>query len=259
MTKKYGHTTGLISSASELVENIRTVEKYLQMKKNSTEFKKMASLIQRGRNLVAYIVDGEYHFAPSRFVGYTDNSIEKHTKNINNANRNGIESTRVISHEILHDRCLPSDYLEKKYVKYCTKLGVSVHKRDRAYWSIDSDFEDSIVCSQDFFEGQMKIAVHERRERDAKVVKLAKDLFIKKHKRLYCEICGFDFEKTYGERGEGFIHAHHKIPMSERVEDEYKIVPQDFIMVCPNCHAMLHKALNGAYPTIDELKGEYRN
>ncbi|WP_434953186.1 HNH endonuclease [Shewanella sp. HL-SH4] len=27
-------------------------------------------------------------------------------------------------------------------------------------------------------------------------------------------VCGFDFEKTYGEIGKGFIHVHHKVDIA---------------------------------------------
>lgn len=65
-----------------------------------------------------------------------------------------------------------------------------------------------------------------------------------------CAVCGFDFSKTYGKLGKGFIHIHHIEPISE-IKTEYKINYQtDLIPVCPNCHAMLHRG----NLTIDELK-----
>ena len=56
-----------------------------------------------------------------------------------------------------------------------------------------------------------------------------------------CNICGMDFEKTYGEIGHRFIHVHHVIPVSQ-LGAGYVIDPvNDLIPVCPNCHAMLHR------------------
>jgi 5-methylcytosine-specific restriction protein A len=32
---------------------------------------------------------------------------------------------------------------------------------------------------------------------------------------LACTVCGFDFERTYGEIGSGFIHVHHLTPLAD--------------------------------------------
>jgi len=67
-----------------------------------------------------------------------------------------------------------------------------------------------------------------------------------------CFICGFDFEKKYGEIGRGFIHVHHIKPLSE-INEEYEVNPiQDLRPVCPNCHAMIHKK-KPAY-SIEEIQ-----
>ena len=67
-----------------------------------------------------------------------------------------------------------------------------------------------------------------------------------------CKICGFDFEKTYGEAGKGLIHVHHVVPISS-IKEEYQIdYEKDLIPVCPNCHAMIHRKKE-AY-TIKEVE-----
>lgn len=69
-----------------------------------------------------------------------------------------------------------------------------------------------------------------------------------------CVICGFDFEKIYGDLGKGFIHVHHIVPISS-TNGTYVVNPEtDLIPVCPNCHAMLHRGKNGNVLSIDELK-----
>jgi predicted HNH restriction endonuclease len=67
-----------------------------------------------------------------------------------------------------------------------------------------------------------------------------------------CCICGFDFAKTYGEVGKGFIHVHHLIPISE-ISTEYQIDPvRDLRPICPNCHAIIHRK-NPPY-SIEEVQ-----
>ena len=69
-----------------------------------------------------------------------------------------------------------------------------------------------------------------------------------------CKICGMNFEEVYGEVGKGFIHVHHIKPISE-IDKEYTVdYKNDLIPVCPNCHAMLHRKINGRNLSIDELK-----
>lgn len=61
------------------------------------------------------------------------------------------------------------------------------------------------------------------------------------HWGTVCKICDFDFQKKYGDIGKGFIHVHHRIPISE-IGEEYEIDPiKDLIPVCPNCHSMIHR------------------
>ena len=56
-----------------------------------------------------------------------------------------------------------------------------------------------------------------------------------------CKVCGFDFEKFYGDIGKKFIHVHHIVPVST-MKEARRINPiMDLIPVCPNCHAMLHR------------------
>ncbi|GAE32694.1 hnh endonuclease [Halalkalibacter hemicellulosilyticusJCM 9152] len=58
--------------------------------------------------------------------------------------------------------------------------------------------------------------------------------------RLFCEICNFDFYKKYGELGGDFIEGHHTIPVSE-LEEGHKTNVKDIVLVCSNCHRMLHR------------------
>lgn len=55
-----------------------------------------------------------------------------------------------------------------------------------------------------------------------------------------CAICAFDFGKVYGPEFEGFIHVHHRIPVS-KIGARYKVDPEkDLVPLCPNCHAVVH-------------------
>lgn len=99
----------------------------------------------------------------------------------------------------------------------------------------------NIYEEESFNEGNKKLEIHKTRERNPKVISRAKELFkIKNNNRLFCEICGFDFEEKYGEIGKDFIEGHHTIPISDMNEND-KTKIEDIIMVCSNCHKMIHR------------------
>lgn len=68
-----------------------------------------------------------------------------------------------------------------------------------------------------------------------------------------CRVCGFDFEKKYGEIGRNFIEVHHKTEVSSYEGVVHNVNPiNDLIPVCSNCHSMLHRTKPSM--TIDILK-----
>jgi hypothetical protein len=63
-----------------------------------------------------------------------------------------------------------------------------------------------------------------------------------KHHGTSCVVCGFNFAGTYGKIGDGFIHVHHLTPLAA-IKQGYNVDPiANLRPVCPNCHAMLHRA-----------------
>jgi hypothetical protein len=89
-------------------------------------------------------------------------------------------------------------------------------------------------------EGAEKFKQHKFKERSREVVALAKAKRFKLTGKLECEACGFDFAKSYGDRGDGFIEAHHRIPLASN-EAPTHVRIEDFELVCSNCHRMLHR------------------
>ena len=115
------------------------------------------------------------------------------------------------------------------------------------YWT---EIEES---EKTFPEGKKSYEIHIRRERNRNLVKQAKEKFQAEHAgKLFCEVCGFDFAAQYGERGEGFIEAHHdKNPVSQMGENAESKV-EDLKMVCANCHRILHRSI--PWMRVDELR-----
>jgi hypothetical protein len=73
------------------------------------------------------------------------------------------------------------------------------------------------------------------------------------HYGAMCQVCEFDFEKTYGPIGVGYIHVHHLTPLAS-IGQVHEVDPvADLVPLCPNCHAMVH-AGRSAPLTVDELR-----
>ncbi len=86
-------------------------------------------------------------------------------------------------------------------------------------------------------EGTVKPAISKRYERNPQ----ARSLCLESN-GYSCKACGFNFRETYGELGQRYIHVHHIVPIST-IGKEYEINPEtDLVPICPNCHAMIHKA-----------------
>lgn len=92
-------------------------------------------------------------------------------------------------------------------------------------------------------EGKVIYKLHKLRERDRRLNSKKKAQYLKKHGKLDCEVCKFDFYKTYGDLGKGFIEAHHRVPLSE-IDGEKTTRLEDLALVCSNCHRMLHRSIS---------------
>jgi len=59
---------------------------------------------------------------------------------------------------------------------------------------------------------------------------------------IRCEVpgCGFYFETVYGEVGRRFAHVHHLNALAAG-EQERVTMLSDLVVVCANCHAMIHR------------------
>ncbi len=130
----------------------------------------------------------------------------------------------------------------------------SIEKPVRIDWVFSSeDLDETAVYPDEYPEGtefkegsRTKVYVN-RYERDRR----ARDVCITHH-GTNCSVCNFDFGRVFGEIGDGFIHVHHRVPVSQIGED-YEVDPvEDMVPVCPNCHAMLHKR-NPPY-SVEELR-----
>lgn len=73
-----------------------------------------------------------------------------------------------------------------------------------------------------------------------------------------CMACGFNFEKFYGIYGKNYIEVHHIVPLSS-IDEEIEVNPaEDLVVLCANCHRMIHRKKNHIL-TLSELKQLIQN
>ena len=238
----------LIETIDQLENNLETVEYYISEGSDS-EIKEATRLISAGSCFVCYEIEGDLRFAPSRFIGYKNNTINRHDKS---TIKHGTITNGAIN-KIMDNKLLPNDELEKAFLKYCHNLGIEPYNKKRKFWKLklSKEFNSNIDLDIEYPEGKVAERKHKFRERNSKVVQLAKENFKNKHGRLFCQACEFDFEKEYGQIGVDFIEAHHTIPVSE-MKNGHKTKIEDFVMLCANCHRMIHK--KRPWIRMEELK-----
>lgn len=123
----------------------------------------------------------------------------------------------------------------------------SIQRNTQKLYNLNSTDEEE----EEYPEGKEAYRIHRYKERDPKLIRDAKALFLKKHGFLFCEVCKINFEVVYGERGKDFIEAHHTKPISKMKEGE-KTNLEDISMLCSNCHRMIHRS---PFITVEQLRG----
>ncbi|MER8809233.1 HNH endonuclease [Mesorhizobium australicum] len=89
-------------------------------------------------------------------------------------------------------------------------------------------------------EGRLLTALHQRRERNRKLVEVRKQKALEEKNELRCEACDLSFGDRYGPHGDGFIEVHHIRPLHTLREGD-KTALSDLALVCANCHRMIHR------------------
>jgi hypothetical protein len=112
---------------------------------------------------------------------------------------------------------------------------------------LSEEIEDSELEETELVEGGVSKITINTYERNPK----ARAECIEKY-GCQCSICGFDYEKHYGQFGKGYIPVHHLVPLSTLTK-LYVVNPvTDLIPACANCHAIIHRKRPPFTP--DEVK-----
>lgn len=169
-----------------------------------------------------------------------DNSINVDNFLTNQNNQTLLTQIKTIEHKEVF-------YQTRNNQFYIKQGGYLTNLDERIVELIDPNIDykplDPIIDDEEksFPEGKIKYRLHKHKERSKKLIKLAKNNFKQNNNgRLFCQVCNFDFVKKYGPIGEGFIEAHHMLPISE-IDEHHETDINDIILLCSNCHRMIHR------------------
>ena len=124
------------------------------------------------------------------------------------------------------------------------KAGLSDIKENWSddYWDYrrrEDELEGNYFFDVFAFEGNEKYGLHKIHERNRELRKNKLKQFLEENGYLFCEVCGFDYEKEYGEIGKGLIEVHHMVQLSE-MEINHKTTLKELMCICSNCHLTVH-------------------
>ena len=111
-----------------------------------------------------------------------------------------------------------------------------------------------VVTPYEGEEGGVIVRLHKRYERDPRLI-AEKKRAAKAAGELRCQVCGFDFERRYGELGADFIEVHHTRPI-HTLKPGSKTKLADLATLCSNCHRMAHRRREPL--SIAEIKAALR-
>ncbi|WP_461174176.1 HNH endonuclease [Arthrobacter sp. Z1-9] len=107
--------------------------------------------------------------------------------------------------------------------------------RDNAAAPDEDDLDGDIEVP----EGRLLLARHLKRERN-RGLRARKIQSVKKAGLpVACEICSFNFQNTYGQRGQDYIEVHHVLPLHASGPTSTRL--SDLALLCANCHRMIHR------------------
>ena len=124
-----------VRNIDELLSNCSLLDSYLCADDIKTEYAK--DLIKKG---ICFVVtkNGEtYKFYPSRFVGYSNNSMVQHMEN---SGKDGRVTNPAITSVLGGVKPSPDRFLDEEYCRYCNSLGFTAQKSGqfgitRKYWT----------------------------------------------------------------------------------------------------------------------------
>ena len=249
----------LIESWEEIIENFQNFNSSIEMS-NSVAHDRLNKFYHW------YYLPSLDIFAPSKFLGYkgmtlftykgkgtgtrTKQALKKYfIKLDHNSQEYNLLLTKLkaflksMGKEVSKKTISGSGGIYIPKNEYDIKFLINQQLLNQVTKDIDSINEEN---NESFIEGSKKerlVSIYERKPSlRAKAIEIH---------GFNCQVCGFNFGKSYGKHGENYIEVHHITPLSALITEKEIGPINDLTVLCSNCHRMIHRDKNNLLNIVD--------
>lgn len=225
-----------VESLTDIERNVDTLVDAIHS--DSPDRQRFADWVRAGAVFYPYQFGRILAFAPSRFIGYKDNSRKNHEKLVADGTADGKETNPVIS-KILGSRPVQDERMEQAFISYCAYIGVTPYNKKHTFWTnsrIVRAFDSQFSGIDDIDDASVGNESPEYKRRIAGTY--VRDPLVRAQVLLRASgICEYGECKTFKTaKGQAYLEAHHVISLSEQGKDRTSNV----IALCPNHHREAH-------------------
>lgn len=118
----------LVNNLDEVRSNVKCLAEYATSQ-SADERDFYGELLRRGKKYVAMLEGGSFRFAPSRFAGYIDNSVEAHHEDgLKHGNQTNGALRRLLGPEETNPE------LERELYRQLAELDLTAYRYQRKFW-----------------------------------------------------------------------------------------------------------------------------
>ncbi|SDL73837.1 5-methylcytosine-specific restriction enzyme B [Segatella bryantii] len=207
-----------------MICNIKKLYHYLSDENDDDTYQWASSIFKNGRIYVIEIIDSHICFSPSRFIGYKDNTKDKHQENHGNGNQTN-DVLKNYYQKVQDDRLdivfqkelsryhlssgkkkywIPNDFTVEDILKYDNNTKMSMNSKHDKYWHIQMHLPDGkggmeIDSKQMLLEKEPVIGTGEWEDKqcvDFKTIAKGNIVLVRKGSEAIalCEIIGDNFK-----------------------------------------------------------------
>ena len=175
-------------------------------------------------------------FAPSKFIGYQNTTLEDYE-----GSGTGTDTEHVLNQWFR--KCERGSQEYEEVIERLNRFAASIERNVNTKVANGTGgihvlgyLYPEEAGTLNFMEGVKREVAVNAYERNPKARRRCLE-----HYGYKCCVCEISFEEVYGEIGKNFIHVHHLIQVAKAGRKRINPI-SELRPVCPNCHAMLHRA-----------------